>query len=105
MVGKSLLRQMHRLVASISGSPGTKPPLATPKAMPEIFGGVYASGIWGRTESRSGFGSNLIQTAIIRAELPRLASEFGVRSFLDIPCGDWFWMQHVELGVESYIGA
>jgi hypothetical protein len=34
-----------------------------------------------------------------------LIKELRVRSFLDIPCGDLNWMQHVPLEVGSYIGA
>jgi SAM-dependent methyltransferase len=73
--------------------------------MSDIFGRVYNSGVWGRRESISGFGSNLVQTTAIRAALPKLIAELGVRTFLDIPCGDCYWMQHLDLGVESYIGA
>jgi hypothetical protein len=75
------------------------------KFMSSIFADVYKSGAWGLTESRSGFGSNLIQTAIIRNELPAVIRALGANSILDIPCGDWYWMRHVELGVKSYIGA
>jgi hypothetical protein len=31
--------------------------------------------------------------------------ELNVRSLLDLPCGDWAWMQRVDLsGIDSYIG-
>jgi hypothetical protein len=73
--------------------------------MSAVFSSIYESGIWGRTESRSGFGSNLIQTKGIREELPKLVRELRVNSILDIPCGDWYWMRHVELAVGQYIGA
>jgi hypothetical protein len=73
--------------------------------MSAVFASIYDSGIWGRTESRSGFGSNLIQTKVLREELPKLVKELRVSSFLDIPCGDWYWMRHVELAVEQYVGA
>jgi hypothetical protein len=55
-------------------------------------------------ESRSGTGSNLAQTAALRAALPALVAELGIRSFLDVPCGDFFWMAEVDLGVETYLG-
>ncbi|MCP2167843.1 class I SAM-dependent methyltransferase [Goodfellowiella coeruleoviolacea] len=73
--------------------------------MRDTFTRIYASGEWGREESRSGFGSNLVQTEVIRGELPRLVRALGVRTFLDVPCGDWFWMSRVDLGVERYVGA
>jgi hypothetical protein len=37
--------------------------------------------------------------------MPVLVEELGVRTFLDIPCGDFYWMKEVKLGVELYIGA
>jgi hypothetical protein len=42
---------------------------------------------------------------MIRAELPRLLRELRISSMLDIPCGDWYWMRHVDLGAVRYIGA
>lgn len=45
-----------------------------------------------------------MQTAVIRRELPRLVEELGIRSFIDAPCGDWFWMKEAHLGVAEYIG-
>jgi hypothetical protein len=73
--------------------------------MNDIFAAVYGSGVWGQRESLSGFGSNLIQTALIREAIPKLVVELGICSFLDIPCGDGYWMQHMPLDVERYIGA
>jgi hypothetical protein len=55
-------------------------------------------------EAISGPGSDLIQTAAIARELPVLLDEVGAKILLDAPCGDFFWMQHVALGVENYIG-
>jgi hypothetical protein len=52
----------------------------------------------------SGPGSDLEQTAVIAREIPALLGELGVKTLLDAPCGDFYWMQHVELGVECYIG-
>jgi hypothetical protein len=69
----------------------------------EIFDGIYKTNYW-RGESRSGEGSDLVQTAIIREVLPSLLKSLDAKSMLDIPCGDYYWMQHVDLPV-SYIGA
>lgn len=82
--------------------------------MRDIFGELYAHDAWklfpggdgvSGPASRSGSGSDLTQTATLRRELPRLLSRLGVRSLLDIPCGDFYWMSEVELGVERYLGA
>ena len=71
----------------------------------DVFNRVYATNYWGNAESRSGNGSDLKQTQIIRDEIPKLIRELGIRIMLDIPCGDFFWMQECDLGVESFIGA
>ncbi|AXX31658.1 hypothetical protein APASM_4293 [Actinosynnema pretiosum subsp. pretiosum] len=76
----------------------------------DLFARIYADETW-RSErgqvdaSLSGPGSDLVQTAVLRAELPELVAELGVRSFLDLPCGDLFWMSRTPLDVERYIGA
>ena len=52
----------------------------------------------------SGEGSNLTRTAVVRAALPGLLARHGVRSLLDAPCGDFYWMKEVDLGDVDYIG-
>ena len=37
--------------------------------------------------------------------LPNLIATLGVRSILDVPCGDFQWMKDLTLGVDQYIGA
>ena len=70
----------------------------------EKFSQVYEKNMFCGEASRSGEGSDLIQTAVIRRELPGLVEELGIKTFLDAPCGDWYWMREVELPVERYIG-
>lgn len=70
----------------------------------ETFTEVFRNNEWGDPESVSGGGSNLRQTAVIRAALPGLLRDLGARSMLDVPCGDFQWMRLVELPVERYIG-
>jgi len=57
-----------------------------------------------RDESISGPGSSLQQTQVLRERLPLLLSHLGVRTLIDAPCGDFNWMQHVDAGLEFYIG-
>lgn len=54
--------------------------------------------------SFSGPGSTLERTAAIREALPDLLQELRCKTFIDAPCGDFKWMQAVELPVERYIG-
>lgn len=71
----------------------------------EVFRYIYRTNFWGGKESRSGAGSGLVQTAVIRRELPRLVQALGVKTLLDAPCGDYYWMRHVELRGVRYVGA
>jgi hypothetical protein len=73
----------------------------------ERFAQVFETNLWDEAESRSGTGSSLAATARVRAELPALLRSLGVRRLLDVPCGDFHWMAHVDLaaaGVEAYVG-
>lgn len=68
------------------------------------FSLIYSRNIFGGKDSRSGEGSNMLQTAEIRRVLPELIQELHVQTFLDAPCGDLFWMRVTKLGVNKYIG-
>ena len=71
----------------------------------KIFSDIYRQNGWSCPESVSGGGSTLEYTQAIRQELPLLVGTLGVRSFLDLPCGDFHWMSRVQLGVQTYLGA
>lgn len=60
---------------------------------------------WGCSESRSGGGSTIASTQNLRNELPKLFSEFSIKSILDIPCGDFNWMKEVDLTGIEYTGS
>lgn len=70
-----------------------------------VFTDIYNRNSWGSGESVSGSGSELRRTYHLRSELPYLLQEFNIGSVLDIPCGDFNWMQHVDFGDIQYIGA
>ncbi len=69
------------------------------------FQKIFDENTWGNSESVSGEGSNLARTAVVRAKLPGLLARHAVRSILDAPCGDFYWMKEVPLGDIEYIGA
>ena len=73
--------------------------------MEYVFTKTYEHGGWGCAESVSGKGSSYAETKIIREQLPVLFRELGIKSVLDIPCGDFHWMKEVAPAVEKYIGA
>jgi len=70
----------------------------------QIFKEIYKSHQWSGI-SKSGPGSDLTQTKVIREELPKIIKELKIASLLDIPCGDFFWLKEVDLGFVNYIGA
>lgn len=69
------------------------------------FRHAYATNHWAGPESKSGPGSSLDQTAAIRRLLPELFHRLGIRSLLDLPCGDCHWMATIDLGSIAYTGA
>jgi len=71
----------------------------------EIFTDIYRSNAWNGTFSVSGPSGELSQTARIIAALPALFRGHRIRSVLDIPCGDFYWMRQVDLRGVRYVGA
>ncbi len=74
------------------------------KPAKEVFKDIYERKRWSG-ESFSGPGSDLDETRIVRKSLREVIDQYHIKSILDIPCGDWFWMQHVDLSGISYTGA
>jgi hypothetical protein len=78
------------------------------KTVSEIFNDIYQNRLWDveeRQTSVSGIGSTLAQTGEIIRQLPLIIKQSGVRSLLDVPCGDFFWMRQVDLDGVHYTGA
>lgn len=70
----------------------------------KTFTNIYNKNLWGSNESISGPGSDLVQTKEIIKEYPNILRDFKIKSLLDIPCGDFNWMQKVELDGIQYVG-
>jgi len=70
----------------------------------EAFRHALRANHWAGTESSSGPGSGLAQTAALRTALPQLLRRLGIASLLDVPCGDWRWLATVDLGSLHYTG-
>src|SRR6266700_236654 len=71
----------------------------------KIFTRIYARNSWRDAESRSGPGSTIARTDLLRSRLSDMVRELQVRSLLDVPCGDFNWMRLTELPGVDYIGA
>jgi hypothetical protein len=70
----------------------------------ERFERIYATNLWSDPETRSGVGSSLDSTRVLRAKLPAALGSLQTRVLLDAPCGDFAWMEHVDLSGIQYIG-
>lgn len=76
----------------------------TKLGLQERFEWIYSTNLWSDPESRSGVGSGLDSTRVLRAELPNALRRLGTRVLLDVPCGDFTWMERVDLDGIKYIG-
>lgn len=75
------------------------------KSTNEIFTEIYNRNHWQSDESISGKGSELLQTKSLINGLDNLIKEFNIASITDLPCGDFNWMQKVDLCKIDYFGA
>lgn len=71
----------------------------------ERFERIYHTNLWSDPETRSGTGSSLDSTRVLREKLPDALRQLDTRVLLDVPCGDYTWMDHVDLSGVEYIGA
>lgn len=76
----------------------------TELGLQERFERIYSTNLWSDPESRSGIGSGLDSTRVLRAELPKALRRLETRVLLDVPCGDFTWIKHVDLNGIEYIG-
>lgn len=70
----------------------------------ETFHEIFESNHWAADSSVSGSGSQDDQTTEISLQIPKLIDELNVRTFLDIPCGDFNWFGRIANQPETYIG-
>ena len=66
------------------------------------FARIFTTNLWA-SDSRSGLGSELTATAVVREQLPRLLEALDAGSLLDLPCGDFRWLSTVPLDLD-YLG-
>jgi hypothetical protein len=71
----------------------------------EVFTEIFHAKKWNGKESVSGSGSSLDKTTGVRTQFPAVCRNFGIHTMLDIPCGDFHWMRHVDFDNIDYTGA
>jgi SAM-dependent methyltransferase len=75
------------------------------KTPEEVFSKIHQQNYWRGKESVSGPGSSLDAASSLIESLPKVWRDLGIRTVLDIPCGDFNWMSHVDLTGIDYTGA
>lgn len=67
-----------------------------------VFERIYRENLWNGVESRSGPGSGPTATAKVAPAIEAIVDELGVRSVLDVACGDGYWMPDLPgyLGID-----
>jgi hypothetical protein len=70
----------------------------------KVFNEIYNHNIWSSRESVSGMGSENRYTQHVKSELENLLTTLNIKTFTDIPCGDFNWMQHLNLSKVQYLG-
>ncbi len=83
---------------------GKRARLYAGKSREEVFGMIHRQNLWASPETVSGHGSTMAETQPIRQALPALVRELGIRTVLDLPCGDFHWMREMAPHFESYKG-
>jgi SAM-dependent methyltransferase len=69
----------------------------------EVFDRIFDQNLWQAKESRSGAGSSIKVTSLLRRSLSTIIGAYNVRTVVDVGCGDYNWMQHV-VGDLGYLG-
>jgi hypothetical protein len=74
------------------------------KNQKKVFRKIYKNNLWRGNESVSGPGSDISQVENVISGLTSIIETYKINTLLDIPCGDFHWMKHVNLDNINYIG-
>ena len=70
----------------------------------EKFELIYKNNFWSSKESKSGFGSEKINTINIKKEIIDIINKKKIKTILDAPCGDFNWIKDILNENLQYIG-
>lgn len=70
----------------------------------DTFHAIHSTNHWANSESVSGEGSGSQQTVELRTRLADILQKYKIKTILDLPCGDFSWMQNVEYQFQHYTG-
>jgi len=81
-----------------------QPPEQKRKRTAEVFTGLWRTNGWGDPETRSGSGSSVAATEILRLHMTELCAFLGIRQIVDAGCGDLNWMGMISERFDLYVG-
>lgn len=93
---------VHKIVRKIRGT--VEAAKLSRKNSREIFTDIYKSNAWNGAQSVSGQGSDLVETAELLAQMPAFLTRYNIKTLIDLPCGDYNWMQHLAYDFDQYTG-
>lgn len=70
----------------------------------DTFNRIYKKNLWFGRQSVSGRGSESTSVENILKTLPQIFKELDIKTIVDIPCGDYYWMKQIEYNFEKYTG-
>lgn len=75
-------------------------------SLEEHFTKIYETNYWNGIHSKSGTGSDIETTKVMRPQFVELINRRGFKSMIDAPCGDFFWMKETiqHLLLDKYTG-
>lgn len=73
-------------------------------AMQADFTRIHSENYWGGVESKSGKGSDPEQTQVLITAFDQLLRQRGIKSLVDLGCGDVNWLGRVPAVFSSYVG-
>ena len=62
------------------------------KDLKTTFTNIYKINYWGDSQTRSGPGSNNKNTITLKKEFIKIIKDHKIKSIVDAPCGDFYWM-------------
>jgi len=87
----SLLQVASRTIPAGASTHGTDASSPSQTPLKSVFDSIATSNTWGSSETESGGGSELDETAFVRECLGQWLQKYNVTSFVDAPCGDANW--------------
>lgn len=104
-IGRTIVKLVKHLTNKIYKDKTMKIKVFQSSDIEERFTIIYQNNLWGNFESASGNGSTLEGTENLRNLLPKIISQYSIKTIFDAPCGDFNWMKmFLKTNKIDYVG-